>query len=296
MALRISSYVHLLPIGVDRVLVVHAMTGLQLSVSSEVSNILCYFSQPRDMPANCDDLERSISRKSASLNRCIAALIKRNLLTEKSAEEERALYVEKLSSTFGRDPLVLLEHYRRGLKEGAQPYWSVTHSCGIDQLGASGKHVEAILFGDCDMQMESDFLRREALRRGFDLCVAATFPNDLAFATEHKHDVIFVGAHRARHSIMYSTGTDGKHHSTYIREVGCMLKELRQTTSAPIIIDNLPEPTVQPLGIAERGLDGHRTRFRSANVALAELTSRIPDVYILDVTAAFGAGSCPAFS
>ena len=35
-----------------------------------------------------------------------------------------------------------------------------------------------------------------------------------------------------------------------------MLSELRKRSSAPILIDNLPEPTVQPLGLAERGLDG----------------------------------------
>jgi hypothetical protein len=39
-----------------------------------------------------------------------------------------------------------------------------------------------LLFGDCDVQMEADFLRREAARRGVDLHAAATFAGDLELA------------------------------------------------------------------------------------------------------------------
>ena len=42
-----------------------------------------------------------------------------------------------------------------------------------------------------------------------------------------------------------------------------MIEGLRRHSAAPILIDNLPEPTVQPLGMAERGLNGHRNRFRA---------------------------------
>ena len=55
------------------------------------------------------------------------------------------------------------------------------------------------------------------------------------------------------------------------------------------MIDNLPEPTVQPLGLAERGITGHRTRFRLANVALAEMAATMPDVHVVDIAAALGA-------
>ncbi|MGB9153700.1 MAG: HAD-IIIC family phosphatase, partial [Alphaproteobacteria bacterium] len=60
-------------------------------------------------------------------------------------------------------------------------------------------------------------------------------------------------------------------------------------SAAPILIDNLPEPTVQPLGLAEQGLYGHRTRFRLANVTLSELAATMPGVYVVDVAAALGA-------
>ena len=46
---------------------------------------------------------------------------------------------------------------------------------------------------------------------------------------------------------------------------------------------------MQPLGLAERGITGHRTRFRLANVALAEIAEPIPDVHVVDIAAALGA-------
>ncbi|MDR3461588.1 MAG: HAD-IIIC family phosphatase, partial [Beijerinckiaceae bacterium] len=60
-------------------------------------------------------------------------------------------------------------------------------------------------------------------------------------------------------------------------------------SAAPILIDNLPEPTVQPQGLAERGILGHRTRFRLANVALAELAAAMSGVHVVDIAAALGA-------
>ena len=47
---------------------------------------------------------------------------------------------------------------------------------------------------------------------------------------------------------------------------------------------------MQPLGLAERGLDGHRNRFRRANLALAELAEEFADVHVVDVAAALGRG------
>ena len=46
---------------------------------------------------------------------------------------------------------------------------------------------------------------------------------------------------------------------------------------------------MQPLGLAEQGLYGHRTRFRLANVTLSELAATMPGVYVVDVAAALGA-------
>ena len=78
-------------------------------------------------------------------------------------------------------------------------------------------------------------------------------------------------------------------HAAYIAHATELLTGLREMTSAPILIDNLPEPTVQPLGLAERGVKGHRTRFRLTNVALAELAIAFPGVHVIDIAAALGA-------
>jgi FkbH-like protein len=136
--------------------------------------------------------------------------------------------------------------------------------------------------------MEADFLKREAARRGIDLRVAATFPDDTGFAAEHRHDVILIGALRSRHAI--AAPLQGRApHDAYLAEATHLITALRAATTAPILIDNLPEPTVQPLGMAERGAGGHRNRFRLANLNLAELVEGFADVHVVDAAAALAA-------
>ncbi|HEY0909704.1 MAG TPA: hypothetical protein VGD75_05675, partial [Bradyrhizobium sp.] len=137
--------------------------------------------------------------------------------------------------------------------------------------------------------MEADFLRREAARRGIDLRVSATFPDDIRFVGERKHDAVFIGALRARHLVADDLADGLNPHAAFIAFATQLLTQLREITAAPILIDNLPEPTVQPMGLAERGIRGHRTRFRLTNVALAELANSLPGVYVVDVAAALAA-------
>jgi FkbH-like protein len=295
MILRRSRFVHQLPVGKDRTLIVHAISHMRLPADADVSTLIDHFAQPRRIPEDCEAMAALIAKPDEKLSelrdvveRTVMELLSRQILTEKTPEEELAAIGAELSSKHGRDPAEMLEHYRRELKEGVASYWSVGAAYGLDDLGATGKRVDAILFGDCDIQMEADFLRREAARRGIDLHVSATFPDDIRFAGEHKHDVIFIGALRARHLV--AEDIDGFNpHAAYIGHTTELLSKLREITSAPILIDNLPEPTVQPLGLAERGVKGHRTRFRLTNVALAELASAFADVYVIDVAAALAA-------
>jgi FkbH-like protein len=194
-----------------------------------------------------------------------------------------------LAPSHGRDPAEMLDRYRRGMKEGAQSYWATGASHGLEDFSTARQRVDVILFGDCDVQVETDFLRREAARRNIDLHVATTFPDDIRFAAERKHDAILIGALRARHLVAEDLGDGFNPHAAYIAHVTELLTQLRELTSAPILIDNLPEPTVQPLGMAERGVKGHRTRFRLTNVALAELAIAFSDVYVIDIAAALAA-------
>jgi FkbH-like protein len=292
--LRKSSFVHQIVVAPNSVLLVHAISQLRLKVDDELGRLMSYMSQWREFPAAFAEIAKLLPYDDQILAGTVNALRERGLLTDKSAEEELAEIAVKLGPTHGRDPEELLDRYRRELKEGTRDYWTVKASQTIADVGTVKPRLDLILFGDCDVHMEADFLRREADSRGYDLRVAATAPDDFAFAAEHKHDAVLIGALHARHFITMAPQAGGEPHEIYLAQAQNTLSRLRERTSAPILIDNLPEPTVQPLGIAERGRHGHRTRFRSANVALAELADLIPDVYVVDVAAAIAAeGSIP---
>jgi len=282
MILRLSRFVHLLPVGDDRVLVIHAVSHLRLVVDAQLAEMIGFFATPRELAEGAGP-------------GAFAALIERGILTEQTPEEELAGVTAELGAYHGRDPAELLERFRRGAKEGGETYWAAGAALGAaDVAEGGGQRLELILFGDCDVHMETDFLRKEAAGRGIDLRVAATFPDDLRLAGEHRHDAILIGALRARHAIAdaMASGDGAPPFALFIAQARQIIEGLRAETAAPILIDNLPEPTVQPLGMAERGQWGHRNRFRLANVALAELAESYADVHVVDVAAAMGeAGS-----
>ena len=289
MQLRKSRFVHQVSLGDDRVLLLHAVSQLRLAVDGAVNAVLEHFAMPRDWPDE-EATAAALHSDVATLRGCVDSLRERGLLTEQTADEELAGLQVKLGATYGRDPLALLDSYRRAMKEGSEGYWSAGTSLGLADLAGDKRRVDIVLLGDCDLQMESDFLRREASQRGIDLRVAATFPDDFRFAAEHKHDAVIIGALRSRHSLTSpQAGPDVPAHAAYIAEASHILERLRQVTAAPILIDNLPEPTVQPLGLAERGLGGHRARFRVANMVLTNLVESFPDVHVVDVAATLGA-------
>jgi FkbH-like protein len=289
MILRRSRFIHQVPVGMSRFLIVHAIRHMRLSVDRETSLLIEYFAEPRPIPEDCEAIGKLIPYSRDVIVRSVAGLVERNILTEETPEQELASVGAELSSTHGRDPSEMLERYRREVKEGAESYWAAGPAYNVADFGTSGKRADVLLFGDCDIQMEADFLRKEAAQRGIDLRVSATFPDDVRFAAEHRHDAIFIGALRARH-FMTGEAAAGRHaHDGYIAQARHLLEQLREKTSAPIMIDNLPEPTVQPLGLAERGIKGHRARFRLTNVALEEIAGIMPDVHVVDIAAALGA-------
>jgi FkbH-like protein len=282
MRLRLSRFVHLAPVGEDRVLVIHAVTHLRLAVDGDLAKMISLFAEPQDV-------SQDVFGPGA-----FAPLIERGILTPLTPEEEMAALSADLSALHGRDPGVLLQNLRRQAREGGEPYWAAHEALKINDVKTALPRMDVVLFGDCDIQMESDFLRREALGRGVDLRVAATFPDDLRFAAEHAHDAIIIGALRARHLIALdltapSPTAETPPFTPLLSQARQTIETLRTLTAAPILIDNLPEPTVQPMGLAERGLNGHRTRFRMANVALADLAEGFADVHVVDVAAAYAA-------
>jgi len=292
MLIRRSTYVHLTPLGGDRILVVHAISQLRLVVDPEVAGIIAWFETPRDMPGEMGVLLARHSFDADTMAGCLASLMERGVLTDRDAEGEAQEVAARLAELHGRDPGEALDLLRRQAKDGVDPYWSISQALGAEDLGRPTRHrLDVLLFGDCELQMEADFLRREAVRRGVDLRVAAAFPDDLRFAAERPHQAIFIGALRSRRMVALGTGADhgGEPFRVYLAEARQVIEGLRAQSDAPILIDNLPEPTVQPLGFADRGAHGHRNRFRRANLELEALAELYPDVNVVDIAAALNA-------
>lgn len=292
MLIRRSSYAHLTPLGPGRVLVIHAMTQLRLVIDEVVAQILDWFAEPRDMPGELAALPVRHGFDGDTLASALAALMERGLLTDQTPDEEAAGFAAKLADLHGRDPGEALDRLRRGAREGAEPYWSITRALGAADLGRKLEHkLEVLLFGDCELQMEADFLRQEGARRGADITVAAAFPDDIGFAGERAHQAILVGALRSRRMVALSSPADhgGDPAAIYLAEARQVIEGLRSRSDAPILIDNLPEPTVQPLGFADKGLHGHRNRFRRVNLGLEELAAAYADVHVVDIASVVNA-------
>src|SRR5580658_464999 len=286
--LRASQFVHKIPMGADRVLLVHAISHLRFLANDEIARVFDFFAEPRTLPDEALPLMGELGCDRDALASVIGALMERGALTELEPEAELAQFGETLGASYGRDPREMLERYRRQTQEGGLDYWATGAANNIADFAAPKRRIDAVLFGDCDVHMEADFLKREAARRGMDLRVAAAFPDDASFAADHRHDVILIGALRSRHAI--ATPPEGmKPHDACLAAATHLITAIRQHSAAPILIDNLPEPTVEPLGPAERGLGGHRNRFRLANLYLAETAESFADVHVVDAAAALNA-------
>ena len=54
MILRRSRFIHQLPVGKDRSLIVHAISQVRLPANGEISALLEYFAEPRRIPQDCE--------------------------------------------------------------------------------------------------------------------------------------------------------------------------------------------------------------------------------------------------
>jgi FkbH-like protein len=286
--LRQSRFLHLIPLEGGRVLAVHALSQLKLTLDAQAAAMVEYFAQARDLPEEFPGLAARVGLDADAIVLALQGFTERDILTQKTPDEELAA----LSATFGRDPEAMLERFRLQAREGGESYWAVGRARGLAELGGQTRRLDVILMGDCDIQMEAEFLQAEALERGVDLRVAATFPDDLRLLAERPHDAVMIGALRSRRAIAEAPQGDRPPFAPFVAEARQLLAAVRQHTTAPVLIDNLPEPTVQPLGLAEHGANGHRNRFRLANVSLAQTVEAVDGAYVVDVAAALAqAGS-----
>jgi FkbH-like protein len=294
MILSRSRFIHTLPLSDSRSLIIHAVSQFRVAIDPELADLLSYFDEPRELDEAVPALVQRFGYDQQTVLACVSSLYEKGILSDKTPDQQTAEIAAGLGELHGRDPGELLDHYRRGLKQGPEPYWAVSSSRGIADEGGFKRRLDVLLFGDCDVQIESDFLRRAGAARGIDIRVAATFPDDLQLASEQAHDAIVIGALRARASIATAAPdqTGDQPYRFYIAQAYQILTELRTRSNAPILLDNLPEPTVQPLGFADRGAQSHRNRYKAANLALEQLAESFTDVYIVDVAAKLaGAGA-----
>lgn len=66
MILRRSRFVHLLPVGQGRTLIVHAISHMRLPADSEISALLDYFSQARRIPEDVVEMAALFAKPSDS--------------------------------------------------------------------------------------------------------------------------------------------------------------------------------------------------------------------------------------
>ena len=155
MILRRSRFVHLLPVGQGRTLIVHAISHMRLPADHDITTLLEYLSEPRRVPEDCGAMAALLAKSPdppaglrQAIEHTVMELKSRQILTELSAEEELAAAGEELSAKHGRDPSEMLENYRRKLKEGGADYWAVGASYGLDDFSGTRRRVDALLFGD----------------------------------------------------------------------------------------------------------------------------------------------------
>src|ERR1700761_4884868 len=117
--LRQSSFVHLLDLGPNQVLAVHALTQMRLTVTPAVACLIRFFSEPLALDAVLPQLESAFGADATTIRAALSSLLDRGILTALTAAEETADAVVALVDTHGRDPGDLLDQYRRKQMDGA---------------------------------------------------------------------------------------------------------------------------------------------------------------------------------
>ena len=115
------------------------------------------------IPDDCGAIGDLIPYSRDVIAGSIAGLVEREILTEKTPEEELAAAGAGLSATHGRDPAEMLERYRREVKEGVASGWAAGARYGVQDLGDVYKRqVYKPLYQDADRKYNTSLVRMEA--------------------------------------------------------------------------------------------------------------------------------------
>ncbi len=284
-----SSYLQVVRLRNGNYLCVNAFARTRMVVRPRVKQLIDLFETPRSPAEAVRALQRVHDVDADAALACVHELIAARLLHAGSRASEQQRMKDWLSQFFARDPEAGLDRWVRATPQQQEDYWALSVGRDIENLQPLPYKLTAIVLGACDVQMETDVLRHEARAFGIDLTLLSTFEDDTALVSERRHDFVIVGALQARFDMFEAdaTGPQTPHH-IYVECAQKLLASLREKTSAPILIDNLPVPTCSPLGLADRGVESHRERARRANLALVELANGIEDVFVIDIDAALG--------
>ncbi len=104
MIIRRSRFIHQIPVGEKRILIVHAINHTRLPADDEVNTLLNWFGEPRALPQDIKALQTLIAYDQEAIEKAIKGLLERQILTEKTPEEELSSLSQDLSPLHGRDP------------------------------------------------------------------------------------------------------------------------------------------------------------------------------------------------
>ncbi len=135
-----------------------------------------------------------------------------------------------------------------------------------------------VYLGLCLVLPSADVLAKLAADEGCDVTVYASLAPDLDLVTERQPDVVVIGD-----LPRLGLGYRDDRIPPYIDAARTLLTELRRRTGAPILLRNLPGPSMPLGGMTDRGKQGAINRVRLINVALAELALTVPDVHVIDI-------------
>jgi hypothetical protein len=142
--LRQSGFVHLLDLGPTRVLAMHAVTQMRLTVTPSVAHLIRFFAEPHAFEAALPHLEAALDADATTIGACATALLDRGILTTRTHAEETVDAINALADAHGRDPADLLDQYRRKQMEGAHPYWSVEAPHALEEANHLHRRIDIL--------------------------------------------------------------------------------------------------------------------------------------------------------
>lgn len=265
----------------------HAIRRTRVVIRPDVVAILEALAVEQPAAAFVGEHARDSGIAEPLVEACLHELIGAGFVFAGTESEETAQYERLARALLAGDPAA-----RADLDAGGEPRTMDRYSFlrvprDVASFAPLARQAAVLVLGFCDVHFASDLLRDEARHRGIDLHVDAVFEMDAKAAGERAYDFVIVGALAARHGHWYRTDGEGDlSPSRYLRSARSILERLRDVTGAPILIHNLPVPTLSPGGFSDALRDGPARRARAIHEGLLALAAGMRDVHVVDVDAA----------